>query len=159
MCAILDASVVGKVFHECCERRSEAGRGFIKWINSGRGGLVTGGELRGELNNSREFREWWQQAVLAGQARGLNGDKEKEVIIRTKKLIEEGVCKSNDHHVIALAQVSGVHFLYSDDVDLHEDFGNKRLIDKPRGTVYSTKETDAFTPAHKAMLRKRTCRI
>ena len=68
-------------------------------------------------------------------------------------------CRSNDQHVIALAQVSGARLLYSDDGDLHEDFKNNRLINRPRGVVYSTKNGDNLTPAHRNLLgRTDICR-
>jgi predicted nucleic acid-binding protein len=44
-------------------------------------------------------------------------------------------CKSDDPHIIALAQVSGARLLCSYDEDLGTDFTNSALI-KPRGRVY-----------------------
>ena len=78
---------------------------------------------------------------------------------REKELNEEGRCHSNDTHVIALAQITGARLLYSNDKDLHEDFKNKRLIDEPRGKVYSTNEDKNFTNAHEKLLNNRNlCR-
>ena len=76
-----------------------------------------------------------------------------------EKLLQEERCRSNDTHVIALAQISGARLLYSNDIALHEDFGNKRLIDKPRGKVYSTNRHKDFTNAHERLLNNRNlCR-
>ena len=36
-------------------------------------------------------------------------------------------CRSNDPHVIALAQINGARLLYSNDEALQKDFGDKRL--------------------------------
>lgn len=155
MCAILDNSVVGKVFKN---RNSEAGKKFFEWINSGKGSLVVGGKLRDELEGTSNFRLWWQQAIEAGQVRKLDDSKERRIKDKTEELIDQGVCRSDDHHVIALAQISGVHFLYSDDADLQADFKNRNLIDNPRGVVYSTQKSDTFTPGHRRMLSGKVCR-
>ena len=78
---------------------------------------------------------------------------------REEELGREGRCRSNDIHVIALAQISGARLLYSNDQALHEDFGNKLLIDRPRGKVYSTNERKDFTNAHRRLLNNRNlCR-
>ena len=76
-----------------------------------------------------------------------------------EKLLQEEGCRSNDTHVIALAQISGARLLYSNDKDLHVDFKNKRLIDEPRGKIYSTNEDKNFTYSHARLLRDRNlCR-
>ena len=43
---------------------------------------------------------------------------------------------SNDFHIIALAQLAGARMLYSRDRELHQDFRNSKLVDRPRGKVY-----------------------
>ena len=78
---------------------------------------------------------------------------------REEELSREGRCLSNDAHIIALGQISGARLLYSNDKALHEDFGNKRLIDRPRGKVYSTNERKDFTNIHARLLNNRNlCR-
>ena len=148
MCAVVDANVADQVFGR--RNRSEAGVEFLEWIKKGRGRLVAGGKLLEELNRT-SAREWARQAVLAGLIRNVNN---AEVDARTEVL--RGSCNSDDPHVIALAQVSGARLLYSNDRDLHRDFGNKRLIDKPRGKVYSTLEGGGhLQESHKKLLRKK----
>lgn len=49
-----------------------------------------------------------------------------------------GQIASDDPHVLALARLSGTRLLYSEDQRLIEDWKNKRLIDRPRGSVYRT---------------------
>ena len=71
---------------------------------------------------------------------------------------DPGSCKSNDHHVIALAQISGARMLYSNDQALQQDFKNTALIDQPRGTVYSTLQSKAFNSNRRAQLRRHRCR-
>ena len=148
MCAILDNNVVHKVFGE---NRPEAGETFFDWINSGKGSLVAGGKLLEELDGTTAFREWRAQAVQAGRIRLVE---DKDVEDQTELLISERECKSNDQHVIALAQVSGARLLYSDDGNLHTDFKNGRLISHPRGTIYSTRNSDNLTSVHRNLLRK-----
>ncbi len=78
---------------------------------------------------------------------------------REEKLLQEETCRSNDTHVIALAQISGARLLYSNDMALHKDFRNKSLIDKPRGKVYSTNKRKDFTSAQEKLLNDRNlCR-
>ena len=132
MCAILDNDVVGQVFGP---KRPEAGEKFFEWLNSGRGRLVVGGRLRQELSGNNEFRRWLQQALLAGRAADYD---EGEVKDKTKELKNAGACRSDDPHTVALAQVSGARLLFTNDAALKEDFADKKLIDNPRGKVYTT---------------------
>ena len=45
--------------------------------------------------------------------------------------------RSDDPHVLALARAAGVRLLYTADSDLISDFEDRRVIDRPRGKVYS----------------------
>ena len=165
MCAIVDTGVAAEVFGV---DRPEAGLKFFDWINGGSGRLVLGGELREELNRT-PAREWAQQALNAGLIRNVN---DSDVKTRTEQLRNEGSCKSNDPHVIALAQLSGARLLYANDDKLKNDFKNRKLIDNPGGKVYTTqvqgKERDrrlrdgtfrdkGFRPNHQRLLRETVC--
>ena len=153
MCAILDANVAHEVFGE---GRPEAGKAFFDWLHSGSGSLVVGGKLLRELAGAGNVRNWLQQAVLKGQVKRLD---DQEIDDMEKKLADAGSCKSDDPHVIALAQIGGARLLYSDDGTLHEDFKNPNLIDDPRGVVYSTMKSDKQTPGQRRLLgRKDLCR-
>lgn len=158
MCAILDADVVGEVFGR---NRSEAGEEFYKWITKGKGRLIASGKLLDELRVVTRFKEWQQQAKLAGRLieKDINEVNEKAQYLENMQ-----ACESGDYHVIALAQVSGARLLYSNDAALQEDFKSKRLIDKPRGKVYSTRENKKapnqkdpkkFTSAKKQLLNNK----
>ena len=131
MCAILDNDVVHKVFGA---DRPPAAEEFFNWINLGRGRLVVGGQLRQELHKTNEFREWLQQAVLAGRVHEYNDD---EVEDKTEELKNAGLCRSDDPHTVALAQISGARLLFTNDEDLKKDFTDKKLIDNPPGKVYT----------------------
>ena len=152
MCAIVDADVSHEVFGN---DRPEAGERLFEWLDSEPFRLAVGGTLLAELNRS-PAREWMRQAILAGRVRQ---ETTGTVDRREEELSREGRCLSNDIHVIALAQISGARLLYSNDKDLHVDFKNKRLIDEPRGKVYSTNEDKNFTNAHEKLLNNRNlCR-
>ena len=148
MCVIVDASVGDEVFGSS---RSTAGKQFFEWLNDGKGILVIGGKLRKEFyDKSHTFSIWAQQAQNAGIIRNVNDAKVDD---KTRQILADGNCKSNDQHIIALAQLGGARLLYSNDKDLHQDFGNRTLIDKPRGKVYSTKVHKDLTPDHQRLLR------
>lgn len=150
MCAILDANVAGQVFGA---GRPPAGAKFFEWIDSGRGRLVIGGRLRRELDRLSAFREWRRQAVLAGRVTLLN---DEDVDGRAAELGQENACRSDDEHVLAVAQLGGARLLYSNDGDLQADFGDKALIDRPRGKVYSTRVRDNLTSVHRRLLANRS---
>ena len=121
---------------------------FRDWIDHGRSSLVVGGHLLAELDRHGAFREWRKTAVLSGALQEVDHASVDE---RTKALLESGECRSNDAHVIALAQVSGARLLYADERDLERDFKDKALIDS--GVLYPIKQ-GARTDVH----RRRTLR-
>lgn len=153
MCAILDANVVHEVFGSS---RPTAGKGFFDWIDVGRGHLVVGGKLHKELTRHSRFYKWAQRARQSGRLRLANDGK---VDARTEELRRDEACKSDDPHIIALAQVERVRLLYSNDRDLQRDFRNKALIDNPRGSVYTTRVNKEFTPDHKKLLQRVYCSL
>lgn len=151
MCAIVDANVASSLFRPA---RTGAAAAFFEWVNTGAGRLVVGGRLRLELSEVASFREWQQQAVLAGRISTVN---DEEVEARTQILMDKGLCHSNDDHIIALAQISGARLLYSRDRKLHKDFGDPKLLAKPRGKIYSTLAGPQLRPSHKQLLDRSTC--
>ena len=152
MCAIVDVNVSYEIFGD---NRPEAGERFLERLNSGTLRLIVSRKLLAELNY-RKAQQWIQQGINAGI---VQQETTSTVDEREEKLSREGGCLSNDIHVIALAQISGARLLYSNDIDLHKDFGNKSLIDKPRGKVYSTNRNKNFTNAHERLLNNRNlCR-
>ncbi|MDE0341249.1 MAG: PIN domain-containing protein [Nitrospinae bacterium] len=154
MCAIVDANVAHEVFGS---NPSQAGEQFFGWIEEGNNRLVVGGKLFEELEaSSEEFRNWARQAIIARKMKVVD---KKQVDTQTKEIEDNVEYKSNDPHVLALAQVSGARLLYSNDGDLQEDFRDKNLIDQPRGKVYSTRVSKNFQPTHKRLLADRNlCR-
>lgn len=154
MCVILDANVVHEVFGS---NRPPAGKEFFDWINRGKASahLIIGGKLSRELGKgSTGFRTWALEAQQAGRLIPVDDGK---VNAKTEELERDGTCRSNDTHVIALAQIGRVRLLYSNDRDLQDDFKDKALIDRPRGKVYSTGVNEEFTDAHKRLLQRAYC--
>ncbi len=133
MCAIVDADVAHQVFSK---EPTDAGRYFFDWVCKGKSRLVLGGLELHQLNRSgKEVRRMIQGVLMSGAARTVDSDRMTE---RVDSIRQEFQLKSNDPHIIALAQISGARLLYSDDKDLHKDFKNKDLIHSPRGNVYTT---------------------
>ena len=151
MCAIIDNNVVHEAFGD---RRTEAGTKFREWLDRGGSPLVVGGKLLDELDGNATFREWRSTAAQYGRVQRV---RDQAVRSKADELQASRACKSNDHHVIALAQLSGARLLYSNDSDLHADFSNPALINGPRGRVYSTKERQSFGPAHRHLLTTAVC--
>lgn len=150
MCAIIDANAAHEIFPES-PARPPAGQGFFDWIHKGDGRLVVGGKLREELDRAG-LRNWMRTARQAGHIRLVD---DESVDRRSEELDDEGVCQSNDSHVVALAEISGARLLYTNDRKLQGDF--TRLVQ--RGRVYST-NTDVtlknreFTRAKQDLLAK-----
>lgn len=149
MCAIVDSDVVGEVFGNS---DSPAGQGFFDWLNGGRGQLVVGGKLLDELAESRAFEEWASTATRFGRMTTLNRDKVQE---QTRQIEHKAMHESNDPHVLAVAQLSGVRLLFTNDQALGRDFKSKSLIDK--GRVYHTRVNKSFSKVHKRLLSTNVC--
>ena len=134
MCVILDANARDDVFGRGMQTR--AGRHFLDAVENQQTLLIVGGSLQGELcSGSRRFEAWLEMAIRNGRAIALSHDR---VDALAEKLREEGACKSDDEHVIALARASGARLLYSKDGALQADFKNRTLLRDPRGKVLPT---------------------
>ena len=139
MCGILDADAAHKVFGK---NRSKAGEQFFNWINS-RGRLVleenkpttSGKTLRSELNKVSKFSDWSNQAYRAGKLIYIN---DKEIDAAKERLSHKDGIRSNDRHILALAEASGARLLYSNDKNLCDDFIESNLLSPPEGKVFPT---------------------
>ena len=131
MCLIIDNDVSSDVFGT---NPSVAGTILRDSINNARRKLVLGGKLRTELTEYSLFQQWFSAAYAAGYIQDIN---DELVDQKTRELNRNRSCRSNDPHVIALAQVSGCRVLCTRDDLLQRDFKSKELINTPRGRVYS----------------------
>ena len=134
------------------------GQRFRRWVEGPNGRLVVGGQLRQELGSSKAAR-WLQELDRAGRLTSVDDSSvdRRAASLRNLPAGEPGSCRSNDHHVIALAQISGARLLFSNDRALHQDFKNRRLIDQPLGTVYSTLTRKDFSRSRQTQLRQHRC--
>ena len=150
MCAIVDAHVVKGLL----KKESAPGELFLKQVESRKITIVVGGyKLRQEYEKAT-CSKWLAEAIRAGLVRN---EEDQGVDDLAERLAYEGRITSDDHHIIALAQISGARLLYSYDKKLHADFKAKSLIDKPRGKVYATSREEALTDKHRRLLRQKLC--
>lgn len=150
MCAIVDANVGHEVFGDA---RSEAGSYFFDWLNRANGGrLAIGGKLREELSSNRNFLRWLSVAGRLGRTINVTDDR---VDAETESLHAEGICRSNDEHVLALARLSGARLLFTNDNDLQDDFRDREIVGGVRGRIYTTGEYDDVRRTHRELLRRR----
>lgn len=148
MCAIVDANITHELFGS---DRGKAGVRFLEWVEAGNGRLCVSGQLLAELART-PFSKWARDALRYGKMRR---PRETDVAAATLELQDQGICTSNDSHILGLAIVSGARLLYSNDTALQQDFKDKRIIDNPRGKVYSTLQHSDFRPSHQELLRRK----
>ena len=149
MCAIVDNNVRDQVFGE--DSDSPAGKFFLEWLSAGRGKLVVGGELLRELRGYGDFNRWLRTALTRNIALAIDDD---EVDIETQAIRDQRVCRSDDEHVVALARVSGARLLFTNDLDLQNDFKNRYIENAPRTVIYTTRVRQDVTRTHRDLLRR-----
>ena len=137
MCVIVDANVASHVFDET--QQTEAGKCLLKWIESGRP-LIIGGQHKVDLYKHSGAKKWVRKWTYQARRVGLFMFKEYTGLDQKIQELKKRKLKSNDHHIIALAQVSRARLLYTEDGDLKTDFKNKNLINHPRGKLYPSSE-------------------
>lgn len=153
--AMVDKNVVDELFGS---NGREAGPEFLKWIERGDGRLTSGGGNWDELRDHRKFRAW---ADIARNSGWLRLVPHKVVHDETERLKRNRACKSNDEHVIALARIGGARLLYTNDQALQDDFDNEKLVNDPRGKVYTTlvdprfRRDKTFTNTHRGLLARK----
>ena len=148
MCAIVDANVAYEVFGD---NRTPAGAHFYAWLMRRNGGmLVAGGKLLRELSDNSNFRAVFADRLRAGRAKRVPDD---EIDSALDELPNELV-ESDDHHVLALAKVSGARLLFTNDNALQDDFRNRRIIGGTRGRIYTTGRNRNVTDTHRRLLQR-----
>lgn len=151
MCAIVDNDVRDQVFGSAS---NPASLFFLDWIDAGKGRLVVGGKLLEELSGAEKCRTWLQQALLKGTAKRISDEK---ISAETNVLMSRIDCRSNDVHVLALARAGGARLLFTNDSRLRDDFKDPKIIDGPRGQIYSTRIRQNITNTHRKLLRETIC--
>ena len=150
MCVIIDNNVRHQVFGTD-DVRTEAGKFLFSWIESGRGKMVLGGRLRQELSDYGRFMSWLPQARRAGHVILIP---DHEVDTEANALEGSRQCRSNDAHVLALAIVSGARLLFTNDLDLQDDFTDRGIISGIRGRIYTTLVRQGVSRSHQDLLRR-----
>lgn len=136
MCIIVDANLAGRFFSSDPPTEYRPAR---EWLDNPRKGgrVVYGGKLAAELARVNAARRYLLALQRAGRARFIaSGATDKE----EARIRELGICRSNDPHVIALARLSGARTLCTYDRALIADFKDARLVQSPRGKVFSAPE-------------------
>lgn len=149
MCAIVDNDVQHQVFNP--KKQTPAGRHFLDWIDKRHGKLVIGGKLRRELVEHDEFRKWFQQAILSSKVIQIDDQKVDDVAV---SILKQHDLKSDDEHTLALAQISGARLLFTNDLQLQEDFNNHAVIHSPRGKIYTTVKFREVRKVHQDLLNR-----
>ena len=128
MCLILDTNKYGDFLNQ----NNPDMEPVRKWLE--KGGKIAYAPtqtMKSELNKHEKMRQKFYDYDEAGKLKQPPKEEVEKAMERLQKLD----LKSDDPHIIALAQVSGVKLLVSGDKALHADF--KELI---KGKIYQTKK-------------------
>ena len=148
MCAIVDNNVRDQVFGN---NRPSAGEFFFNWLEERGGRLVIGGELLRELSGYSNFTDWLPGAIRSGRVSVIP---DQTVDAEAESLRAEGICRSNDEHVLALARLSGARLLFTNDNDLQDDFRDRSIVGGVRGRIYTTGERSDVRRTHRDLLNR-----
>lgn len=107
--------------------------------------------MRDEFSRNSAFAEFSQELERLGRLRRLND----AVVNQQETEFAAKDIRSDDPHILALAHLSGVRLLFSNDKDLHRDFKN---IIEPAGSIYSTNSSKLYGKNKRELLRKNPCR-
>jgi predicted nucleic acid-binding protein len=126
MCIIIDVNVSSEF-----SGNTEDARVVLKHVVTKKLKIVTGGHLKREWSRT-QLRKLLLEFVRSGRV----VDYSDEQIAEGLRKLPMGEVRSNDHHILGLARISGARILYSRDQLLHVDFKNQRLIPGERGKIY-----------------------
>ena len=92
----------------------------------------------------------WKRVGLAARVRQIG-----RVRIRQHEyqLVQSGLLRSDDEHVLALALASGARLLYTDDRRLQRDFENPAVVPGLTGRIYTSRPDGRFTAEHQELLQ------
>ncbi len=148
MCAIIDNDVSHQVFGA---NPTGPGLFFRDWLSRSNGGIiVVGGRLFRELIQNPNFRSFFEARQQAGRAIRIPDP----VVDAAEAELQSVDTRSNDKHVLALAQVSGARLLFTNDRALQGDFRNTRIVPGTRGRIYTTVEFTDIRRTHRNLLNR-----
>ena len=145
MCLIVDANRLSQFLDPLDQDSSPLRR----WVEAGKGRVVYSVEGKFAAEISAKAKEKFAAYRRDGRAILV---REKEFGCEETLLTASSEMLSDDPHVLALARATGTRLLYTTDQDLIADFKNKKLIDVPRGKVYSGAQ-------NAALLTKQLCKL
>jgi hypothetical protein len=137
---IIDANIASLVF--AAEPHDDF-RPIWDALQNGRAVAVHGGHLTVEYMRLTRIRRLLLELGRRGALRKIEDD---PVNLATNDFNERGI-RSDDPHILGLAQVSTVRLLCSHDQDLHADFTNPSLL-RPHGSVYQTSDHTPLIARH-----------
>jgi hypothetical protein len=140
MCLIVDANVASLVFS--AEPHDDF-RPIWNALLKGRAVAVHGGHLTVEYSRMTRIR---RLLLELGRRGALRKVEDGPVELATANFAEKGI-RSDDPHILGLAQVSIVRLLCSHDQDLHADFTNPALL-QPQGSVYQDSDHAPLIARH-----------
>ena len=145
MCVIIDANVLGKFLSEPEDEDCDP---IYQWLRKG-GKIVysSGGQFGHEIGASARGK--LSELASKGNAIFIGAQEFQDIEASVKT---DGLCRSDDFHILALAKFTRARVLYTKDQKLIHDFKNKDLIDKPRGRIYTSK-------SNKDLLNRSVCRM
>lgn len=142
MCLILDTNR----YSDFVNPANEDMKPVKKWIESkGKIAYSPTKKFEEELNKITDMRKSFDRYKKAGRIKLVD---KKKVEQKTKELKDSKVLKSDDPHIIALAQIANITLLVSSDKKLGEDFRNSKIIKK--GSIYKNR-------AHSKLLENFSC--
>ena len=131
MCLIVDANVAAQVFNP---NPSPDFAPVWRAIRDGRAVAVHGGQLTDEYAKLATVLVLVLELERQGRVRKVADD---PVRAATRVFEQDNRRRSDDPHILGLAQAANVRLLCSHDQDLHEDFKNPALL-QPAGSVYQS---------------------
>ncbi len=133
MCLIVDVNIAPKVLLPINDADFKHVQERLFAMHGLTATLVYGGHLKVEYERIQSIWPFLRRLDQMGRVRIVDSSL---VEAEQEQVLALGLCCSDDPHIIALARVSNVRLLCSEDGDLAADFTNKDLIDEPRGKVY-----------------------
>lgn len=123
MCIILDANVLNDLVNKNSDGHSELDR-LAEWFEDGGKFAYTDfTKMKSEYHNaSRKFKDFFDERDLGGYVKKFDKEDIKAQVKKLNQLKSKLKPRSNDAHIIALAQVAGVRVLVSRDKKLCKDF-------------------------------------
>ena len=142
MCVVLDSNKIGDFLKPKPDMKP-----IHNWLENKNGKLVYSNhpKIEKEIKSHRGMFSFLREKRRSGRAKMVERELVEEEIttIKAKANKQRYKLKSNDIHIVALAEVSATKLLCSKDKNLHKDF--KKVIDG--GHIYQKKNHEKLLTA------------